>query len=801
MDREQEKDLYIKSKLKDTYIPEKIDDLFNNSIKLVEKEGGSYMGTDNNLPKKNPIIFRRIAAIAACAIITLGSGNIYATTQGYDNIFFMIKEWVKPYIESQDRDEILSDRDITISYKPIQITENINIIISKMQIKDNEAKINLLVNRTDKDNNNELPLEYKIYNGNKKILCHQISEENGNSNVNTFEEKLILKEYSEEDRILNLEIYKSNKELITTITIDLKNKEISVKGQEEHLQKISEIELKEFLGSISILPETESSITLSGGQCIDISNISYSGGYYTITYTYCFLEDNSLFEIDINNINIFQNTVAIKLNEQENPKFVVVSMEEPIIIQKKQINNSTENIGTELWPDFEGTYALKNAYTQRLEINPKEWNSWTDNNWVVFHEDGRFTDTLFSKIFSESLTVSGTYIFKHNSVELTYSNGEVITLKADIDNLCLTGKVDEYEITIMAYGHADLSKRDSKFVGSWDLKYGLDWTTGVAQKMECKELYDETIYGEVYGANITLMENGSIEYSIEGKQKVSRKIGEWENVLISDNTIKVSLDDGTKIYMKYELDQYGKEYIGFQSKYNDMYYEYYSKEKETVRKENNFKEGTYTLLNSQIKELVLGENKIPHIELNAFIKLENNKYTIYNIPYETKTAEGMYEILDNNIIKCNIDESRSIEFQIVDENNLKVTNLNSDDSETEFNIRLYYLFGVGNQYVLYEKNDLTGTWKTSCVYRDMGGGEFWKTESNPNDYYFRFLTDGTYEQHYFEENYLYKGAYELENNQIDLDTNSQGNYEMYVIDNDTILYILGTQYKIILTRE
>ena len=32
MDRDEEKDLYIKAKLKDGHIPEKIDNLFNNSI-------------------------------------------------------------------------------------------------------------------------------------------------------------------------------------------------------------------------------------------------------------------------------------------------------------------------------------------------------------------------------------------------------------------------------------------------------------------------------------------------------------------------------------------------------------------------------------------------------------------------------------------------------------------------------------------------------------------------------------------------------------------------------------------------
>ena len=89
---DEEKDLYIKSKIKDGYIPEKIDDIFNNSIKLSENKGGNYMKENN----KKQVITKRIVGIAACAVIALGGGNIYATTHGYDNIFFIIKELVSP---------------------------------------------------------------------------------------------------------------------------------------------------------------------------------------------------------------------------------------------------------------------------------------------------------------------------------------------------------------------------------------------------------------------------------------------------------------------------------------------------------------------------------------------------------------------------------------------------------------------------------------------------------------------------------------------------------------------------------
>lgn len=581
MDREEEKDLLIKAKLKDGYIPEKIDNLFNNSAQIFENKGEISIEENINKPKKNQVVLKKIVGIAACAVIALGGGQIYASTQGYDNIFFLIREFIKPSQELQGKDEILLDRDITISYQPIQITEDIRIVISKMQVKDNQTKIILSVNKNNINNNDGMPLHFKVYNINREILCDKTSNQGMNLKSSIYQEELILNKYSKDDTVLELEIYNTNNELISTILIDLENKEINVLGQEEHIEKLSEIELKEFLGSVTKKHVADSTT----GTCIDIDNISYSGGYYTLTYTYCFLEGKSLFDVDINKIDIYKNTIAIKLNNvANNSKFEVVSIEEPIIIQKN--DNSINSVGTELWADFVGTYALKNAYNNGIEINFNDLETWNGNNWLVFNNDGTFTDTLFSKIFSNKLTTSGKYKFKNKSVELTYSNNEVISLEGDIENYQLTGKIDEYSIVLETKGHADLSIRNVKFVGSWDLEYGIDWTSGKAEKIGYSELYDEGIYGIMNGVNITLGENGNVEYSISGSKKTSRRNGNWENVAVSDNVVKVKLSDGMIFYIKYELANNGKEYIGVQSKANDMYYEYYSKDIVDNKKEN-----------------------------------------------------------------------------------------------------------------------------------------------------------------------------------------------------------------------
>ena len=246
MDRDEEKDLYIKARIKNAYIPEKIDNLFNNSINLVENKGGDYIGENNQKTNKKQVIVKRVVAMVACAVVALGGGNIYATTHGYDNVFFMIKEWINPETSATGKDEILSDRDITISYKQIQIAENLQVIIKKLQVKDGVAKLFIQVEETGDVDSTVIPLTYKIYNEKNKLLCEQDScKEAVNEKVYT--EEIAIKNYNDE-KILNLEINKSNGNKITTIKIDLDERTLEVQGEKEELNKISEIELKEFLG-------------------------------------------------------------------------------------------------------------------------------------------------------------------------------------------------------------------------------------------------------------------------------------------------------------------------------------------------------------------------------------------------------------------------------------------------------------------------------------------------------------------------------------------------------------------------
>lgn len=399
---DKEKDLYIKSNIKDGKIPHKIDELFENQLKIIggEKMEGNINETINEekqqKPKKKGKALKIILSVAACAVLALGGGNIYATTKGYDNVFFMIKDWITQSTETDKKDKILSDRDITISYQPIQITDNISILISKMQIKDNDAKLFVSVRRNDVEKEGELPLNYKIYNLKKNILCDQNSKEDSNSKESIFEDELIIKNYSQQDTILDFEIYKPNGELLTTLYINLEDKEINVVGMGEYLEKISEIELKKFLESITELPKAGKKY--NSVNCIDIPNISYSNGIYTTTYTYCFLV-NSLFDIqDTSKIDIYQNTAVIKSKESNGTKeFELVSIGQPIQIQKAEIPEG--NLNSLLHGDVncdgmvneeDETYLLRHlANWPGYELTEQGWiNADLDNDGKVNNRDG-----------------------------------------------------------------------------------------------------------------------------------------------------------------------------------------------------------------------------------------------------------------------------------------------------------------------------------------------------------------------------------------------------------------------------
>ena len=459
-----EKDIYIKEKLqKDTLISKKADSIIGNFFDMedVKMEENKIKDKKVLFPKK----WKKILATVASVVVIFGAANVYASTKGYGNIFFLIKYLITGENSYEDKKEnILSDRDITISYEPIAITENMSIIIKKLQIINNEARLFVFVNEKGKVNSEDVPLKYIVMNDKNETLCDQKSSRIYDSI--SYTDELIIKNFKESDEKLKLEIYKANSDLITTINIDLKNQTIEVAGEEEALSKISEIKLKEFLNYVSGLSKSSNNlkkdevlidlainmlsnkeldsgilITRDGGQtmafpadkvkqmiknsfgdyniddfqsgnyitkiknngndfyiyvaagdftfvgeCININDISWNNGIYTVNYTFYHPGIEPMDEVNMDNYDIYGQTVYIKLNENNHySDFKLLSMENPELLQKSKASNNNEiNTNT----GFEITTPTNNNNTNTTVNNsgnnkPSNNNSSSVNNTAV----------------------------------------------------------------------------------------------------------------------------------------------------------------------------------------------------------------------------------------------------------------------------------------------------------------------------------------------------------------------------------------------------------------------------------
>ena len=518
---DEEKDLYIKSKIKDGHIPEKIDNLFNNSINL-EKERGINMNINEiNEPQKikpKKLWVKRTIATAACAVIVLGGGNIYATTQGYENIFFMIKHLVtKDETVHNDKSDILSDRDITISYETINLTENIVMQVQKIQINGKEAKLILAIKEKEAENSDEVvPLKYEVYNSENKILCSQLSSKGDNES--TYTEELNLKNYDTSEGKLVLKIFKANGDEITTLRIDVENKTIEVEDAEEALQKISETKLKKFLGEVT------------GTTCLDISNIEYCAGIYTATFTYAKLPKDT-FKIDMNKIDIYQSTITFKL---DNTEFKEIKLSTGVIISKAETsgdeknetgktdtgttnknnnnNNNTSNTGSDIFEEIKNKFVGKwnYAYMTGNEALPKISDIYGEDVKIqlTLNADGTFEELQNGKTYTG--TEKGKYEQVSDSmIKMTYTDNCVVYAMYQTNmfgETILTHISKNNQMMYECYlpENAEANTNRTTYVGEWWRTYNVDHD----EDKELKLVLGPTGLYEKVDTNYRVLESG-----------------------------------------------------------------------------------------------------------------------------------------------------------------------------------------------------------------------------------------------------------------------------------------------------
>lgn len=229
---DEEKDLFIKSKLQeDKLISKKADEVFENFFnKKMEVESMENQNPVQNSAKGQSKLlkYKKVLAIAACLVVLVGGANVYASTNGFGNIFFLIKYIITgEQPEVNDKDEILSDKDITISYEKINITNKITMQIEKMQIKDGVAK--LMVNVDISDNTpNITPLIYKVYDVNDNELCQEESLNLKNDKEAEYTDIITVKNYTDDMKILKLKVCDKDGKELRTIKINLQDRTVEV---------------------------------------------------------------------------------------------------------------------------------------------------------------------------------------------------------------------------------------------------------------------------------------------------------------------------------------------------------------------------------------------------------------------------------------------------------------------------------------------------------------------------------------------------------------------------------------------
>lgn len=260
---EEERDLYIRKKIsQDNNVSKKYNDMFEDFLRgdheMNEKTKSETKEERKNIKRK---WLKPFAAVAACTLVVTGA-NVYATTKGYDNIFFLIKDLrnKKDTTVVAEKNEILSDSDTTISYTKIEIADGLYIQINKFVVKDGKAS--LFVN-IDQNKAKSIPDKFILTSNNIELANEQISENNqkvlgtNDSFISQYSYEIKLNNnYKNEMKLLNLKIVDKNSNEISTIEINLEKREIDLIGEnevKEEVEKISEVELKEKIGNYVVM--------------------------------------------------------------------------------------------------------------------------------------------------------------------------------------------------------------------------------------------------------------------------------------------------------------------------------------------------------------------------------------------------------------------------------------------------------------------------------------------------------------------------------------------------------------------
>lgn len=284
---------------------------------------------------------RKIVIIIIILGILLLGLQVYATTNGYDNIFFMIKNLISSE-KVTGEENLFSDQDITLSYKSIDLNDNIKIQINRLGIKDGESTLYITVKPQKPE---KIPLHYYISTSSQKSEIDIVGTEPKQNPTTEYQDILKMNYVINSNDIITIVVKNNSDELLRTLEINMQTREISVKGTES-VGKISKIELRKYLDLFSEL-----------NNDLNKSDILLNIAEKILNNHYEFMEDD-----DYDEALKFYTDRGLKnaiINEfyGDNAEYIIVSQKDITLPEVKIIK------GIENWEyDVEGdTYKSKSS--------------------------------------------------------------------------------------------------------------------------------------------------------------------------------------------------------------------------------------------------------------------------------------------------------------------------------------------------------------------------------------------------------------------------------------------------------
>ena len=302
-----EKDIFIKKMLKeDELISKKAEDIFNNFLEGEMKiKDEKVVNIEESKDKKSNR--KKILSMVATLVIVFLGANVYAVTKGYNNIFFMIKDLSTKTIS--EKDEILKDQDPfeneeTKSYtKEIEIgffNNNINLL----KVNINSQKENLATIQIDL-NNREITILNNSYKEVEKISEIELKEILSKYAILNLSEEMLDKEFTKE-QCINYNLVYLAIEYIYDKEEDAKNIDFTAEKVNKAIKEIAGIEVQNHLDmkeGLWFYNEKNKRYEYDNGDesisalCLNITDISYENGVYSVDYQCCYPSENDYLEI------------------------------------------------------------------------------------------------------------------------------------------------------------------------------------------------------------------------------------------------------------------------------------------------------------------------------------------------------------------------------------------------------------------------------------------------------------------------------------------------------------------------